>query len=246
MEDRKRNLIIIVGSLVLVLLVGLGIILNRNHKTEYMGESSLRDNLKFKDQYESLNGKKNSAGQEYLKVEVAKDNPIVYKTDAEILDVLNKESAIVFFGYASDPWSRGVVEPLLQIAADNGIDKVYYVDIENIRDTYSIEKGKLKQKKKGTDAYYKILDFLGDKLDAYYLYDEENKEYATGVSRLEPATVISVKGGKVMDYHKGTVISQKDPFKALTETQRMELLGIYQNLYEPINANLCPDGKCEK
>ncbi len=240
----KKNIAIVIGSVLLVLIAVLAIVLGRNGKTGILGEDNLPDNLRFKEQYESLNGKKDDSGKEYVKVEINEKNPVIYKSDAEILDVLNKETAIVFFGYESDSWTRNIIDPLLQIASDNGIEKIYYVNIANIRDEYSVEDGKLKQDKKGTDAYYKILDFLGDKLDAYYVYDEKNKEYATGVSRLEPATVIAVKDGKVMDYHKGTVLSQKDPSVALTEKQRNEMLAIYQNLYEPINENLCPSEGC--
>lgn len=245
MKISKKNLEIIIGVVgVGLIIVLLWLFLNKNGKSPLIGEDMLPDNLRFKEQYESLNGKKDDNNKEYLKVSIAEDNPIVYKSDSEILDVLKKETALVFFGFETDAWSRNVVEPLLQIAKDNGLEKVYYVNIANIRDEYTVKDGKLTQTQKGTESYYQILDFLGDKLNAYYVYDETGKEFATKESRLEPATVIAVSDGKVKAYRQGTVVSQKDPYVALNEKERNELMAIYQNLYEPINQNLCPSPGC--
>lgn len=246
MKIANKKLGIIIGSIILgILIIVLVIVfLSKGNKPSLIGEDLLPDNLRFKEQYESLNGKKDDTNKEYLKVAIDENNPIVYKSDNEILDVLNKETAIVFFGIETDAWSRNIVEPLLQIAKDNGIEKIYYVNIANIRDQYKVEDGKAVISQKGTDSYYKILDFLGDKLNAYYVYDAKGKEYATNVSRLEAGTVIAVMDGKVKAYRQGTVASQKDPYVPLTSEEKNELMAIYQNLYEPINQNLCPSEGC--
>lgn len=245
MKMDKKKIGIIAGVGAAIVIVALLIIFLPKGKDDKGGMvGGISDNLRFKEEYEKYNGEKTSDGKTYLEVKIDEDNPIVYKTDAEILDVLQKETAIVYFGWANCPWCRNIVEPLLQIAKDNGIDKIYYVDIYDIRDSYSVEKGKLKQDKKGTDAYYKILDFLGDKLDAYYVNDKDGKEYSTGVSRISAPTVVAVSNGEVKAYHAGTVSSQKDPYKALSEDEKNNLLAIYQNLYEPINKNICSSDGC--
>lgn len=237
---KKKLFIIGIIILIVIICVVFFLFIKSNR---VIRENELPDNLKFKEQYESLNDKKDKVGNNYLKVIIAENNPIIYKTDREILDILTNETAIIFFGYESDPWSRNVIDPLLQMAKDNGIDKIYYVNIENIRDTYKIVDGKVEMEKKGTDAYYKILDFLGDKLDTYYIY-EKNKKYNTKSLRLEAATVISVKDGKILGYHNGTINDQSDPYIPLTTKQREDMLDIYQKIYEPINKNFCPSDGC--
>ena len=93
-------------------MVGLCAYAIMNHK-----EIKETDAIKFKNEYESLNGYKNeNSDKEYMKVEIDSENPIVYKTGQEILDILKKENAIVYFGFALCPWCRNAVPVLLDAA----------------------------------------------------------------------------------------------------------------------------------
>lgn len=245
MKISKKTMIGVGIAIVIIIIIIVAILLsNKDIKMKFMGENILPSNIRFKEEYENLNDKTTSEGTEYISVDISEENPIIYKSDSEILEVLNKERGIVFFGSETDNESRAIVESLLKIAKDNNIEKVYYVNIGNIRDKYVVKEGKIEQEIKGTESYYKILDFLGNKLDAYYVKDSEGKEYATNETRLEPATIVAVSDGEVKAFHEGTVISHKDNNSKLTADEEQEILNIYQNLYEPINDNLCPSTGC--
>ena len=126
-------------------------------------------------------------------------------------------------------------------------DKVYYVDILDIRDTYKFS-GSIEpeQTKKGTDAYYEILEFLDDYLEEFYVKDDAGNMYDTGVKRLYAPTVVGVKDGKVVGIHVATVESQTNPYEVLTDKQKDELKSIYKKMIEDVNKkenSTCTDKK---
>ena len=89
------------------------------------------DSIKFKEEYESLNGKKYK-NKKIRDVKIEKDNPFVYKTAEEIVDLIeNGESFIVYFGFSKCPWCRSMIETFIKTAKENNIDKIYYVDMSN-------------------------------------------------------------------------------------------------------------------
>lgn len=228
-KSNKIYLVIIIVCSVLV--VGLCAYAIINHK-----DIEETDAIKFKNEYESLNGVVNENNEkEYMKVEVDSENPIIYKSGQEILDVLENENAIVYFGFSSCPWCRNVVPILLEAAKENNLDKIYYVDILNMRDQYKFS-GSIEPEliKKGTDAYYEILKFLDKKLEKYYVTDDSGNMYDTGVKRLYAPTVVAVKDGKALDLHVSTLDSQKDPYVALSDEQKEELKDIYKDLIKQI------------
>lgn len=194
------------------------------------------DAYKFEKEYESLNGIVNDQSKTYATLDIASDNSIIYKTDESIIDVLNNESAIVYFGFSTCPWCRSMIETLIEAAKEANNQKIYYVEIKNIRDSYEYQDSIIpKQIVKGTDSYYKILEFLNDNLDEYYIKDTNGNQYDTGVKRLYTPTVIAVKNGKCVDIHVGTVDSQKDPYTPLNEDQKTELKEIYKEMIVKIN-----------
>lgn len=201
------------------------------------------DALRFKDEYEALNGKENAnAANVYLEVNIPVDNPMIYKSPKEILDVLKEEDAVVYFGFASCPWCRNVVENLIDVAKEKGLDKVYYVDVKDIRDSYKFNGSvKPEQTKEGAPAYYDILDFFGTNLDQYYITDDNGNMYDTGVTRLYAPTVISVKNGKLIRIHEGTVDSQEDPYQALSNEEKDSLKDKLREIVDDV----MPDSTCQ-
>ena len=73
-----------------------------------------------------------------MNLSISTENPVVYKSDTEIVDVMKNEQAIIFFGFSKCPWCRSAIETLLKVCEQNDIKTLYYVDIYNIRDTYKI------------------------------------------------------------------------------------------------------------
>ena len=79
----KKNIILSAALVVAAIISLFGI---------YMKQSKIvnTDSIKFKEEYESLNGKENDNGKEYLNVSVDSSNPIVYSSFQEISDVIEK------------------------------------------------------------------------------------------------------------------------------------------------------------
>ena len=117
--------------------------------------NDIKDSEKFKEEYESQNGKKSKSGKENRKVSISEDNPFVYTTAEEISKKMdNKETFIVYFGFSTCPWCRSIIEELIKCAKDSKVDKIYYVDVLDIRDTKEIdEEGNIKTTKEGTRGY---------------------------------------------------------------------------------------------
>lgn len=229
--EKSNKIYLVIIIICSILVVGLCAYAIINHK-----EIKQTDAIKFKNEYESLNGVVNENNEkEYMKVEVDTENPIIYKSGQEILDVLKNENAIVYFGFSSCPWCRNVVPILLEAAKESNLDKIYYVDILDMRDQYKFS-GSIEPEliKKGTDAYYDILKFLDKKLEKYYVTDDSGNMYDTGVKRLYAPTVVAVKNGKALDLHVSTLDSQKDPYVALNDEQKEELKDIYKDLIKQI------------
>ena len=66
-----------------------------------------KDAIRFKQEYEALNGEENGNGKNYRVVEIDENNPFVYATTDEIVEKINnKESFVVYFGFAKCPWCR--------------------------------------------------------------------------------------------------------------------------------------------
>ena len=241
-SNKIYMIVIFVCAALVIGLCGYAIITHKDEK--------ISDAIKFKNEYESLNGVVNEAtDNKYIEVSIDEENPMVYKTGKEILDVFKNEDAVIYFGFAACPWCRNAVPVLLDAAKELDVDKIYYVDILNIRDTYKFS-GSIEpeQTKKGTDAYYEIIKFLDKKLEKFYVKDEAGNMYDTGVKRLYAPTVVGVKGGKVVGFHESTIESQTDPYELLDEKGKSELKNEYKKIIESVNEknNVCKDkdGTC--
>ncbi len=239
--EKNKKIIIIVICLVLLIAGGCGLYFYLNREKNAKPSA---DALKFVQEYESYNGQKTSAGKDYLNLDLIEDNPIVYKSDAEIVDIMKKETALIYFGWPTCPWCRNTVGPLLEMAQENHVEKIYYVNILDIRDSYKVENKKAVVDQKGTDAYYEILKFLDQELSDFKVTDEKGKEYATGVKRLYAPTVVAVADGTLKDIHVGTVESQEDPYVPLTKTEQKELINIFKNMYQKIDNGVCSSEGC--
>ena len=134
-----------------------------------------KDAIKFKKEYEALNGTENSNGKEHRTVNIEKNNAIVISSAKEIIEKIeNKESFYVYFGSELCPWCRSVIEKAIEVSNENGIDKIYSVDIwddegkEILRDKYTLnDAGEAVLSEDGTEEYFKLLEYLNDVLPDY-------------------------------------------------------------------------------
>ena len=73
-------------------------------------EKRNKNALDFKEEYESLNGKKNKKGTEYRKLDIDEDNPYVKTTAEKIVEMINnKETFYLYVGDSMCPWCRSVL-----------------------------------------------------------------------------------------------------------------------------------------
>lgn len=182
------------------------------------------DAIKFKEEYESLNEKTNNSGNKYRLLEIGEDNPFIYKSASDIVEMIdNKETFVVYFGFASCPWCRSIVPSLIEVATDLGISPIYYVNVKEIRDTLELdEEGNIVAKKEGTDAYYQLLEKLDSVLESYLLTDQDDNEIDTGEKRIYAPNIIAIVDGQAIEMTDGISNSQTNAYMELTTEMKQE------------------------
>ena len=110
---------------------------------------------------------------EYTKVPM--DNVFNYKTEDEIIEILENGSGIVYLGFPECPWCQSYVVYLNEVVKDNGIDNIYYLNIKEMRSN-------------NTEKYQKIVNLISEILP----YDEN------GNKRIYVPQVVFVKNGKII------------------------------------------------
>ena len=194
------------------------------------------DEMKFKEEYESLNGKKDKKGNDYVEISIPDDNKMVYATYDEIIDVIKNKNGVIYFGFPECPWCRTSVPILIDAINELGIDKIYYFNALDMRDETKLdENGNVVVVKEGTDEYKELLELLKDYISEYKDLNDPT------IKRIYFPTVIFVKDGKVIGSHVGTLDSQEDPHKVLSKKEKQELKDIYLKLINQVYEVVCDD-----
>ena len=199
------------------------------------------DEIKFKNEYESLNETKRSNGEINKKIEIDTDNNIVYISIDEASDLLKEGSGIIYFGFSACPWCRNALPSLINAMKVTKLDTIYYVNLrpnddssKDIRAQYQIIKNKIKLTREASSPKYdSVLESLNDYLEDYTLTNEAGKVFNTGKKVLGAPTIAAVKNGTILGAHTGTYKGHKKIDGALpdlTQTQQIELQNIYTNL----------------
>lgn len=206
------------------------------------------DAVKFKEEYESLNGvKSKKTGKINRSVNISKDNVFVYKKASDIVDAINnKETFAVYFGFSECPWCRSVISTLSEVATDIGIDEIYYVDVSDIRDELEVKNGKVVTKKEGDKSYMELLKLLDNVLDDYTLTDDSDKEISTSEKRIYAPNVVSVVAGKAIKKDTGISDKQTNPYMKLTAKMKKETYNKFKCVLDCIveTNNTCTKEKC--
>lgn len=231
-------------KILLILLLTVGII-NLTACNNQKGK--VADAEKFKEEYESFNGKKNDYF-EYRNVSIDEKNPFIYTTAEDIVErIENKETFIVYFGDPECPWCRSMIEQAIKSANENDIEKIYYVRIWNgfhneiLRDVYELKEDNPVIKSKGTDAYYKLLNYFDELLEDYTLTDENENIVKVGEKRISAPNFISIKNGVAEELIEGISQKQKTYNSELTAEMIQDEKEIFDNFYA--KTNMCFD-KC--
>lgn len=209
MKDNKLFMIIVTVLAAIVLVLNIQKVISNNSQT---------DDIKFKEEYEKLNGKKNDQGKKYREITIDSKNKMVYKTTEEVLNLIDKKkSFVLYFGFDTCPWCRSVVPTLASISKELN-QEVYYIDVKDIRDTFELDDdNKPKLVKKGSKDYGKLLEKLEPVLEDYTLTDSDNNEIKVGEKRIYAPSIVSVIDGKAKELTTGISDKQTDGYMKLTK-----------------------------
>lgn len=209
MKDNKLFMIIVTVLAAIVLVLNIQKVISNNSQT---------DDIKFKEEYEKLNGKKNDQGKKYREITIDSKNKMVYKTTEEVLNLIDKKkSFVLYFGFDTCPWCRSVVPTLASISKELN-QEVYYIDVKDIRDTFELDDdNKPKLVKKGSKDYSKLLEKLEPVLEDYTLTDSDNNEIKVGEKRIYAPSIVSVIDGKAKELTTGISDKQTDGYMKLTK-----------------------------
>ena len=204
-------------KLILVLVLCIGVF--------SIGGCTKSDATKFKDEYESLNGKTSSYGSKYRSVSIDKDNPFVYASASDIIKMMDdKETFFVYFGDKQCPWCRSAIEKAIEVSKNYDIETIYYVNIwddehnEILRDKYELnDDNKPTLVSDGAKEYKNLLKHFDNVLADYTLTDDDGNEVSVGEKRVYAPNYIYVKKGNAVILIEGTSDIQKDANAKLTD-----------------------------
>ena len=200
------------------------------------------DSNKFKEEYESLNGKTFYQNYKYKDVTIPEDNPIKYSDYKEIIDIVKNGSGVIYLGYPECPWCRSMVSVLMEAASNTNISTIYYLNMHDVRDEYELsDNNEVKLVREGQEGYQELLEALDEILLDYTLKDSDGVEYSVGEKRIYVPIVIFVHDGTIVDYHMDTVETQTNPMDELTEEEHDELYDIYVSGIHKVLDDLCDE-----
>mgnify|MGYP004452523679 CR=1 FL=1 len=143
MEKIKKILlfsiiVIVVGSIMAVIIIEaekknmINKDENQNIVTEITNAEPTEDSLRFKKEYEEINGTiREKDGMMYNNVSISEINPIKYINLEELIDILKNKNGIVFLSSATCPYCRASIPTLLSVSKKLNIDTIYYYDISS-------------------------------------------------------------------------------------------------------------------
>ena len=136
MKFFKNNKNLIINILICIfIIISLVFIWNYSRTVE-------TDNVRFSNEYKNI----------------STNNKFVYKDIDEILDILNNETGVIYFGFPECIWCQKYVIYLNEVANEENINEIYYFNIKEDRN-------------KNTDNYNKLISVLND-----YLIDNDNQK----------------------------------------------------------------------
>lgn len=182
---KNKKILIIISFLIITSLLVYYIIRNNT------------DAKKFKREYESYNEVYDKIlDVEYRNIKIPSNNLIKYSKASDIISLINNNKTfLVYFGDGSSHYCRLVIEELLKTLDQEGIDILYYVNINNIRDKKAVsDSGTVIEEIAGSSDYMKLTQIFSDVIDDYILYDD-NEEIVLKEKRINDSTLIAVVNG---------------------------------------------------
>ncbi|MGB4626594.1 MAG: DsbA family protein [Erysipelotrichaceae bacterium] len=177
------------------------------------------DNIRFKEEYESINGQLNDKGKTITTINIDENNSIRYIEQQEVVEALINGTHVVYFGWPECSWCRRALPVLIDAVNEYPGMRIYYFSIKQAREDYD----------NGVDSelaelYKEISKIL---LMSDVDFSEISEVDENGILRIVASMLIFVKNGDVIGAHRRTVSSHLDSYEELTAEQLKELKEIY-------------------
>lgn len=227
----KKNIVIIISIIIVITIMSLVLVFM---KTDEPKINYTEDEIKFKTDYEILNG--TELAQDYVlkTIDIDSDNNVKYINDNDIIDKLTKGTNIIYFGWEDCNWCRSVVPTLIETLKENEIDTLYYYNFKDLRTSYENKTDENKSK-----IYEDILSIIGN--DITSVFNEESNR--SGEKKILAPTVVFIKDGNYVGLHVKSVDSHLNSTDELTDKQIKELKNIYKNNISKLENNVCSDNE---
>jgi len=237
----------IIGGIIVVLLIGVLLFV-------FLGKDRYRQSaLDFKEEYEKVNGTTMINDIKYRTLNIDKNNPYVKVSIDEIAKkIQNGETFYLYVGDHLCPWCRSGIEKMIEVANNEKIDTIYYVDFwddehnEILRDVYDVEiknkKATIVKTKEATEGYKVLYEAIKDFIQDYII-TKDGKEYNVGVKRVYGGDHFFFNKGKCERYVSLRVPSLAKATDELTESVLKEQEETFVKLFT--SSNVCePDSNC--
>lgn len=224
----------VIACIVILIILTSGCIYS--YVADYIDNRASQDALKFKEEYESLNGKENTSGQKYPEISISSENNIKYVDISEALDIIKNKTGIIYFGANWCPWCRNAIPVLLNAATSTNTKNIYYLDMSEVRNTWDVIDDKVVKTKEEKKGYYDLINALANILGDNYTLRKDGKEYDVGEKRIMLPTFIAVKDGKIVAYHIGTINLKEGQtaYSSLDDDQIEELNNLFTDMMEKV------------
>ena len=126
----KKNLIIITSIVVIIAVMSSVLLFLKNDEPQVIYTD---DEIKFKDEYEKLNGTELSDNYILKAINIDSDNNVKYVSDDEILNVLTNGTNVIYFGWPDCNWCRTMLPILISTLKENNVDTLYYYNFKSLR-----------------------------------------------------------------------------------------------------------------
>ena len=253
-RNNKREVIVVLALVIAAILFAAALDLIKGRQTAesdvvYISAEELSiisskgtdepDNVRFKTEYESLNGITREDDDVYLApVSVPEDNPFKYSTEDEVLQLLNeKGTGCVYFGGSWCRYCRLVVPTLADLAEEvNYIPAIYDNDYSE-NESYQALAEQVYEYVAKKDTAFANVTGTTKTIENYLSYCESDGVY------IQPSTIIFINKGVIVGVNMGTVPDHKSTSEPLSEQELIELKETLTNHLEKLGTNPCPT-KC--
>ena len=231
---------IIIGLVILLVVIGIGVFFVTSNNQE--DNRVTEDMIRFKEEYEALNGQMNTANTHTLQtLNIPEFNLIKYTTPEEILDLAESGTGLIYFGFPQCPWCRQMTPLLIDVALDMDLDVIHYIDMTTIRTTWELEDGIPVMTDEGHPRYQDLLIAFESVIDPlelnpFHLTDDEGNRFNTEELRIFVPTVVAIKNGEIVASHVYTVPTsapgntEGNQWNPLNREETSILRAIYENV----------------